>query len=58
MRDWIVVQRNKETGEEKTFYSDGTSKKIAEMAADIRTKIVSAQSDKYEVFTRQISEVT
>ena len=58
MEKWEVVQRNKETGEEKTFYSDGASKKLAEMAADLRTKIVSAKSDKYEVFIRQIPDVT
>ena len=58
MENWEVVQRNKETGEEKTFLSNrgwNTSKATAEMGAELRRKIV---SDKYEVFIRQIPELT
>ncbi len=53
MENWVVVQRDKESGEEKLFL-DGTgwhvSKRAAELAAQIRKEIV---SDKYEVFIRQ-----
>ena len=48
------VQRNRETGEEKTFLGDdkwNTSKETAEKGAELRRMIV---SDKYEVFIRQI----
>lgn len=54
MENWEVVQRNKETGEEKTFLGNAswnTSKATAEKGAEIRKMIV---SDKYEVFIRQI----
>lgn len=54
MENWQVVQRNKETGEEKTFLGDAewnTSKETAEKGAELRRMIV---SDKYEVFIRQI----
>ena len=54
MENWQVVQRNKDTGEEKTFLGDdewNTSKETAEKGAELRRMIV---SDKYEVFIRQI----
>lgn len=55
MENWQVVQRNKETGEEKTFLGDdewNTSKETAEKGAELRRMVV---SDKYEVFIRQIT---
>lgn len=58
MENWEVVQRNKETGEEKTFLNNrkwNTSKVTAEKGAELRRLII---SDKYEVFIRQIPEVT
>ena len=54
MENWQVVQRNKETGEEKTFLGDdkwNTSKETAEKGAELRLMIV---TDKYEGFIRQI----
>ena len=57
MENWEVVQRNKETGEEKTFLNNrrwNTSKATAEKGAELRRLIV---SDKYEVFIRQIPEI-
>ena len=54
MENWQVVQRNKETGEEKTFLGDykwNTSKETAEKCAELRRMIL---SDKYEVFIRRI----
>lgn len=58
MENWEVVQRNKETGGEKTFLNNrhwNTSKATAEKGAELRRMIV---SDKYEVFIRQIPEIT
>lgn len=58
MENWEVVQRNKETGEEKTFLNNRTrniSKSTAEKGAELQRSIV---SDKYEVFIRQIPEIT
>lgn len=57
MENWEVVQRNKETGEEKTFlhFDWNTSKTTAEMGAELRRMIV--PSEKYDVFIRQIDEV-
>ena len=54
MDNWQVVQRNKETGEEKTFLGNttwNTSKETAEKGAELRRMVV---SDKYEVFIRHI----
>lgn len=54
MENWQVVQRNKETGEEKTFLGNttwNTSKETAEKGAELRRMVV---SDKYEVFIRHI----
>ena len=54
MENWQVVQRNKETGAEKTFLGDdkwNTSNETAATGAELRRMIV---SDKYEVFIRQI----
>ena len=54
MENWQVVQRDKETGEEKTSLGDdvwNTSKETAEKGAELRRMVV---SDKYEVFIRQI----
>lgn len=58
MDNWEIVQRNKETGEEKTFLKHPwpTSKETAKKGADIRRMIVS--QDKYEVFIRQVPFVT
>ena len=56
--NWEVVQRNKETGDEKTFLNNrswNTSKATAEKGAELRRMIV---SDKYEVFIRQIPPIT
>lgn len=57
MENWEVVQRNKETGEEKTFLNLPwhASKETAEKGAELRRMIV---PDKYEVFIRQIPEIT
>lgn len=57
MENWEVVQRNKETGEEKTFLNHPwyVSKETAEKGAELRRMIV---SDKYDVFIRQIPEIT
>jgi len=56
MENWEVVQRNKETGEEKVFakYPWRTSRETAEKCAELRRMIV---SDKYEVFIRRSEEV-
>lgn len=46
MENWQVVQRNKETGEEKTFLDDvewNTSKETAEKCAELRWMIVSVE---------------
>ena len=54
MENWQIVQRNKETGEEKTFLGNttwNTSKETAEKGAELRRMVV---SDKYEVFIRHI----
>ena len=54
MENWQVVQRNKESGEEKTFLGNttwNTSKETAEKGAELRRMVV---SDKYEVFIRHI----
>lgn len=53
MENWEVVQRNKDTGEEKTFLNHPwhVSKETAQKGAELRRMIVSA--DKYEVFIRQ-----
>ena len=53
MENWEVVQRNKETGEEKTFLNHPwhVSKETAEKGAELRRMIV---SDKYEIFIRQV----
>ena len=54
MENWQVVQRNKETGEKKTFLGNttwNTSKETAEKGAELRRMVV---SDKYEVFIRHI----
>lgn len=54
MENWQVVQRNKETDEEKTFLGNttwNTSKETAEKGAELRRMVV---SDKYEVFIRHI----
>ena len=54
MENWQVVQRNKETGEEKTFLGNttwNTSKETAEKGAELRRMVV---SDTYEVFIRHI----
>jgi hypothetical protein len=53
MENWEVVQRNKETGEEKTFlnYPWYVSKETAEKGAELRRMIV---SDKYEIFIGQV----
>lgn len=57
MENWDVVQRNKETGEEKTFlhHDWNVSKITAEKGAELRRMIV--PSEKYDVFIRQIDEV-
>lgn len=58
MENWEIVQRNKQTGEEKTFLGNcpwNTSKATAEKGAELRRLIV---SDKYEVFICQIPEIT
>lgn len=58
MENWEVVQRNKETGEEKTFLSNrnwNTSKETAEKGAELRRMLV---SEKYDVFIRQIPEIS
>ena len=57
MENWEIVQRNKETGEEKLFMHDvgwNTSKETAEKGAEIRRMMC---SDKWEVFIRQIEPV-
>ena len=53
MENWEVVQRNKETGEEKTFLNHpwNVSKETAEKGAELRRMIV---SDKYKIFIRQV----
>ena len=53
MENWEVVQRNKETGEEKTFLNHPwyVSKETAEKGAKLRRMIV---SEKYEIFIRQV----
>lgn len=58
MENWEIVQRNKQTGEEKIFLGNcpwNTSKETAEKGAELRRMIVS--NDKYDVFIRQISPV-
>ena len=53
MENWEVVQRNKETGEEKLFLKCPwpTSRETAEKGAELRRMIV---SEKYEVFIRKV----
>lgn len=58
MENWQVVQRNKETGEEKIFLNNrswNTSKATAEKGAELRRMIV--PHDKYEVFIRQVAPI-
>ena len=57
MENWEIVQRNKETGEEKLFMHDvgwNVSREAAEKVAEIRRHMC---SDKWEVFIRQIEPV-
>ena len=56
MENCEIVQRNKETGEERTFghFDWNTSKDTAQKGAELRRMLV---SDKYEVFIRQILPV-
>lgn len=57
MENWEVVQRNEETGEEKTFlhHDWNVSKATAEKGAELRRLLV--PSAKYDVFIRQIKSV-
>lgn len=58
MENWEIVQRNKQTGEEKTFLGNSpwnTSKETAEKGAELRRMIVS--NEKYDVFIQQILPV-
>ena len=58
MENWIIVQTNKKTGEEKYFLKDNpwnNSKETAERGAELRRLIVS--SDDYDVSIRQVEPV-
>lgn len=56
--NWEIVQRNKETGEEKLFMHDvgwNVSRETAEKGAEIRKHM--CKPEKWDVFIRQVDPV-